>query len=103
MIFCLDTCGKDNIRTCAFRCNQVCHAWRTATYQCTFAESDDKCVDTCGEDCVSCPINYVLRDPKTCVRPADCQCMLPDGSTLGVGFSFLIKLSFYMNDFYSKI
>ncbi|XP_078495661.1 uncharacterized protein LOC445660 [Ciona intestinalis] len=78
------TCGKSNMVTCSFRCNQVCHAWRTATYQCAHS-SDDQCVDTCGEECVSCPINYILKDPKTCVRPADCLCMLPDGSSLGPG------------------
>lgn len=68
---------------CSYRCNEVCHAWKISTYQCTHA-AEDACVDTCGEDCVSCPINYVLKDTKTCVRPADCVCMLPDGNTLGV-------------------
>lgn len=72
------------MKTCAFRCNQVCHAWRQSTYQCTHATDDDHCVDTCGEECVSCPANYVLKDTQTCVRPKDCLCMLPNGDTLGV-------------------
>ena len=75
---------------CSFRCNNICHAWKVSTYQCTHATSDDQCVDTCGEECVSCPINYVLKDPQTCVRPSDCVCMLPDGSTLGVSCFHLL-------------
>ena len=78
-----DTCGKDNVHSCSITCNQLCHSYRAASFQCAHADSDG-CVDTCGDDFTKCSTGQALRDAKTCIKASECPCAIADGSTIAV-------------------
>lgn len=68
---------------CGYRCNQLCHSWSAATYQCIHGNEDECCL-TCGETIKSCPAGQRLRNETTCVALDDCTCILPNGNILAV-------------------
>ncbi|XP_035665590.1 mucin-5AC-like [Branchiostoma floridae] len=54
---------------CSFKCDEVCHCYRTKITQCAYGDPK-ACVPTCGE-CPPCPAGYVRMDRDRCIKPAE--------------------------------
>ena len=92
-----EECPPSQQNPCGYKCQNLCHAWRAATYECIHGQ-DDTCCFTCGEEVSQCPAGLVLRDETTCISPKDCPCILQNGNILAVSFIHflheLVKLRF---------
>lgn len=87
-----ERCPEGERDTCGFRCDQLCHSWRAATYQCLYGEPEECCL-TCGEIVHDCLPGQMLRDEVTCVAMEDCPCLLPNGNILAVEYINVIRES----------
>lgn len=81
-----DTCGKDNVQSCSYTCNDLCHSYRAVSYQCAHAKLDG-CVDTCGEEYTKCSKGQALRDATTCIKTSECPCAIGDGTIIAVSIN----------------
>lgn len=86
-----ETCPIEQRNLCGFRCDQVCHSWKKANYQCLYGQYDECCL-TCGQEVNKCAAGMVLRDASTCVKPQDCPCILQNGNILAVSHEHIIHL-----------